>query len=225
MKENYINVVFIIDESGSMYTSKEDVVGGFKKIIDEQKQVKEGKCTVSLYTFENTVKEIYLSKDVNEIEEINYNPSGCTAMNDAIGIAITNVGRWLNNMKEEEKPSKTMVVIMTDGLENASKEYTLSQVQEMIKHQTDKYNWDFIYIGADVTTATAADSLGINNRMFTSKACGYKKTWDTLNYLNTSYRSCACSMDEADLHLKREINVASASLTEEYEKELGRKIN
>lgn len=218
MKENYINVVFIIDESGSMYSSKEDVIGGFKKVIDEQKQIKEGKCTVSLYTFEDDVREIYLGKDVNDVNDIVYNPCGCTAMNDAIGTAITNMGKWLNKMEENEKPSKTMVIIMTDGLENASKEYTLSQVKEMIKHQSEKYNWEFIYIGADITTAKMADDLGICNKIYTSKK-NYHKTWDTINYLNTNYRMCNSSVAESNL--KCAIETEGKKLTEEYENELG----
>lgn len=221
MKDNYINVIFVIDESGSMYYSKEDVIGGFMKVVDEQHQIKEGKCTISLYTFADDVKEIFVGKDVSDINGIDYNPCGNTAMNDGIGIAITNIGKWLNNMKEDEKPSKNLVVIMTDGMENSSKEYTLQQVKEMIKHQTEKYNWEFMYIGADITTSKMADDLGISNKMYSSKK-DYYKAWDGLNTINTVYR-CA-TMDCADMELKRTITLESSAITADYENELGFKI-
>lgn len=222
MKDNYINVIFVIDESGSMYSSKEDVVGGFMKVVDEQRQIKEGKCTISLYTFADDVKEIFVGKDVSDINSIDYNPCGCTAMNDGIGIAITNIGKWLNNMKEDEKPSKNLVVIMTDGMENSSKEYTLQQVKEMIKHQTEKYNWEFMYIGADITTSKMADDLGISNKMFSSKK-DYCMAWDSLSSINTAYRRA--SMGNAGLELKKTITLESSAITSNYENELGFKIN
>lgn len=121
MKDNFIHVCFIIDESGSMFSSKEDVIGGFKTIIEEQKEEEKGHCAISLYTFEDKVKKIYVGKDVNEVNDLEYVPSGCTAMYDGIGTAITEIGKWLNGMKEEDRPSKNLIVIMTDGYENASK--------------------------------------------------------------------------------------------------------
>ena len=95
VNNKWINLCFIIDASGSMYSSREDVMGGFKKVIDEQKAIKDGKVTVSLYTFNDTVNEKYIGVDVNDIEKFEYDASGLTAMNDGIGIAITNMGKWL----------------------------------------------------------------------------------------------------------------------------------
>ena len=125
MKDNFIHVVFVIDESGSMTTSQSDVIGGFKRVVDEQKAVKDGTCAVSLFKFSDKVTEVYRGKDVNEVEyldEHTYAPGGMTAMNDGIGVAIDNIGKWLDGMKESEKPEKNLVVIMTDGMENASRE-------------------------------------------------------------------------------------------------------
>ena len=89
----WINLVFVIDRSGSMYPSREDVIGGFNKVIDEQKANKDGKVTVSLYTFNEKVTEDYLGIDINDIAKFEYNPGGGTAMNDGIGTAIDNVGK------------------------------------------------------------------------------------------------------------------------------------
>ncbi len=222
--ENYINLVFVVDESGSMYSSVSDVVGGFKRIVDEQRQVKDGKCTISLFTFENEVKEIYLGKDVNEIEEIDYHPGGCTAMNDGIGTAIDKIGKWLSDMKEEDRPSKTLVVIMTDGFENASKEYSLAKVKEMIKHQTEKYSWDFMYVGADITTTEAAKDLGISGkRMSMSSRGNLGNSYSMLSKATTLYR-CA-SADSAAATMDSYLTTASSEITSEYENELGLKIS
>ena len=222
MKENYINVVFVVDASGSMSGSESDVIGGFNNIIKEQKAVENGKCTVSLYTFENNVKQVYLGKDVNEIDSLDYHVGGMTAMNDGIGTAIDDIGKWLSAMDESERPSKTMVVIMTDGFENASKEYSLSKVQEMIKHQTEKYNWEFVYVGADVTKADTACDLGIKNTYFTSKM-NHTKSWNALSKAATCYRmSAPC---EAEMNLASELNCSAKTLTEEYEQELGHTID
>lgn len=109
MKENYIHVCFIVDKSGSMYDAASDVVGGFKSIIAEQRQVKDGQCSVSLYTFDDNVVEHYIGKDVFEVEDFVYVPSGCTAMNDGIGTAIDNIGKWLSETPEEERPSKNLI--------------------------------------------------------------------------------------------------------------------
>ena len=142
-------------------------------------------------------------------------------MNDGIGTAITNIGKWLNDMSEDERPSKNLIVIMTDGYENASKEYTLPQVREMIKHQTDKYNWTFMYVGADVTTTKDAESLGIKAKSMSSKS-DFKKSWEITNNAATLYR---LSVDNASVMMDSYINTASAANTADYEHKLGKKLD
>lgn len=223
MKDKFIHICFIVDSSSSMSDAVSDVVGGFNRILKEQKENKEGQCSISLFTFGSNVEEKFIGKDVSEVSELDYHPSGMTAMNDGIGTAIDKVGEWLRDMKEEERPSKNLIVIMTDGEENFSKEYSLSKVQEMIKHQTDKYSWDFMYIGADVTNKKTADNLGIKTRSFTSKL-NHFKNYDILNAATTKYR-CASSSKEANSVFNSALKCASLALTEEYEKEIGTKLN
>ena len=102
MKENFVHVVFVIDESGSMAGTENDVIGGFKRVIDEQKAVENGTCSVSFYKFADKVTEVYKGKDVNEVEYLDgkYHPGGCTALFDAVGTAIDRIGEWLDGMKE-----------------------------------------------------------------------------------------------------------------------------
>lgn len=164
MKSNLLHICFVLDESGSMYNSVNDVIGGFQRLIDEQKGEKNGECIISLYRFSGIVKKDYIGKPVNEVPRLTYSPGGCTAMNDGIGTAIDEIGKWLSDMDESERPSKNMIVIMTDGQENASKEYDFDVVKEKIKHQEEKYSWTFVYMGTNLQDLKDANRLGIKMR-------------------------------------------------------------
>lgn len=227
--DKWINLVFCIDKSASMYYSKKDVIEGFEKIIKEQKANKDGKVTVSLYTFNEKVKQEYLGIDINDIAKFEYEPNGCTAMNDGIGTAIDEVGKWLyeKDKNDEELPRVTMFVVMTDGMENSSVEYTLKQVQDKIKEQTEVYSWQFIYQGVDVTTSSAAETLGFKYSTFSSRR-GLSNNYDVINCAVSSYRKLASAGASANATM----DCLTTTLTEEtvkntakYEKELGRKIS
>ena len=164
MKSNLLHICFVLDESGSMYNSVDDVIGGFQKLIDEQKGEKNGECIISLYRFSDTVKKDYIGKPVDEVSKLIYSPGGCTAMNDGVGTAIDEIGKWLSDMDESERPSKNMIVIMTDGQENASKEYNFDTVKAKIKHQEEKYSWTFVYMGTNLQDLKDANRLGIKMR-------------------------------------------------------------
>ena len=229
LNKNWINLVFVIDKSGSMYSSKDDVIGGFNKTIEEQRANKEGKVTVSLYTFNEDVREHYRGIDINDIEKFHYSPDGMTAMNDGIGTAIDNVGKWLHgrDLDGEELPGKTLVVVMTDGMENASKEYTLKQVQDKIKEQTEKYSWEFIYMGTDITTSKAADELGFKFKTYSSRR-KFAKNYDIVNCATNVYRSMAASdasLADTTLAFAATLNEEATKNTTEFEKEIGKKIS
>ena len=164
MKSNLLHICFVLDESGSMYNSVNDVIEGFQKLIDEQKGEKNGECIISLYRFSDTVKKDYIGKPVDEVSKLIYSPGGCTAMNDGVGTAIDEIGKWLSDMDESERPSKNMIVIMTDGQENASKEYNFDTVKGKIKHQEEKYSWTFVYMGTNLQDLKDANRLGIKMR-------------------------------------------------------------
>ena len=231
MKDGLVHVCFVIDESGSMWDSTSDVVGGFKKVITEQKAVKDGGCIVSLYKFSDKVSQIYLGKDVNEIDEdkLVYSPGGCTAMNDGIGRAIDEIGKWLADKDESERPEKNLIVIMTDGYENASHEYTIEQVRERIKHQTEKYNWSFIYMGTDVTDSTYANSIvgGISGctTSYNSRS-NYAANYNLISSGVKSFRRMANvdTLTKSAL-FDQELDESAEQLTAEYEKETGNVIN
>lgn len=228
LNPKWVNICFIIDKSGSMYPSTEDVIGGFNRIVEEQKAIKDGKVTVSLYTFNEKVTEEYLGVDINDIKKFEYAAGGSTAMNDGIGTGIYKVGQWLHKKDEngEEMPGKTLVVVMTDGMENSSREYTLKQVQEMIKEQTDKYSWEFMYQGTDITTSKTADELGFKFKTYGSRK-KFSNNYDMINCAVSNYRGLAnagATMDEATLSFCSTLNEEALKATTEYEKEIGKKI-
>ena len=230
MKNGLIHVCFVIDESGSMWSSASDVTGGFARMIKEQKELKEGGCLVSLFKFNHDVHEIYIGKDVNEIdgEHFVYEPGGSTAMNDGICTAIDKVGKWLSDMDENERPEKNLIVIMTDGYENSSKEFTLEQVREKIQHQTEKYNWSFTYMGTDVSDSSYTNSImgGISGCTW---AYNTRDNYDA-NYsiLASSVKTFRCaeslSNQDKDTLFTKSLADACNDLTERYEQETGNKM-
>lgn len=213
MKSNLLHICFVLDESGSMYSSVNDVIGGFQKLIDEQKQIKDGECIVSVYRFANEVKSDFIGKPVAEVKPLEYNPTGCTAMNDGIGTAIDEIGLWLSDMDESERPSKNLIVIMTDGEENASKEYTLKDVKDRIQHQEEKYNWSFVYMGSDVRSLDDAKALGIRISSLSSKAKVQDNYLHISNYA-TNYR--VLSSDHKELMALDALSEALHKDTVEY---------
>lgn len=242
MKDNFIHICFVIDTSGSMGGSEADIVGGFNHLVEEQKKIQEGECVISMFTFGTTVKKKFIGKKLDEIkpmctsmssackefdkedyENYVYKVGGMTAMNDGIGTAIDEIGQWLDSMKEEEKPSQNLIVIMTDGEENASTEYSLKEVQEKIKHQTEKYNWTFVYMGVDITKKEAAENLGIKTRSYSSK--GSTDMYDNYNNLSCVASVYRCSVAaDATVNMTESLNTVLSDTTAKYEAKLGIKI-
>lgn len=222
MKSNFIHVCFIIDESSSMLSSIEDVKEGFKKIIREQKANKEGTCSVSVFRFATTVRPSdFIMKDVKEIEEnLKYRPSGCTAMYDGIGTAIDEIGKVLNDMPENERPEKNLIVIMTDGEENSSREYQPSKVREMIKHQEDKYSWTFLYIGTDISNTEDADRVGVSYK-FANIRSKLGKAYDTVNTVLHCYRNTAGDATVKAATMDSYLTASAATMNKEYKNDTG----
>lgn len=226
MKSNFIHVCFVIDESSSMYTSVSDVVEGFKKIIDEQKANVEGDCAISIFRFATTVRPAdFIMRDVKEVgNELSYNPSGCTALYDGVGTAIDEIGKVLNDMPEEQRPEKNLIVIMTDGEENSSREYQPSRIREMIKHQEDKYNWTFLYIGTDISNTQDADRIGISRKMGSIRS-KLGKNYDTINTITSCYRATKGLAADRYAVMDSCLDASLSATNAEYEADSGIKIS
>lgn len=163
MKENFTSINIVLDRSGSMKSVLSDTIGGFNSFLSDQQKV-EGEAVLTLATFANDYKTVYDFADIKTVKELTekeYVPSGWTALLDALGNTINSVGEKLAAMKEEDRPSKVIFVIMTDGKENKSVKFNKDQILSMINHQEEKYNWTFVFIGADKGGIEDAASVGV----------------------------------------------------------------
>ena len=162
-ENNDTELVFIIDRSGSMSGFEEDTIGGFNSMIEKQKEG-EGKVYVSTVFFDSYTEVIHDRVDINRIEPMTrqqYQVRGCTALLDAIGGAIHHIGNIHKYARKEDIPTNTIFIITTDGMENSSQNYSSQKVKEMIKRQTEKYGWEFIFLAANIDAVETADHIGI----------------------------------------------------------------
>ena len=142
---------------------EDDTIGGFNAFVEKQKKT-EGEALLSAVLFSDDSEVIYDRVDIRKIEpmtEAQYRVGGCTALLDAIGGAVHHIKNVHKYAREEDRPGKTIFVITTDGMENASHRYSSDEVQRMVKHEQEKYGWEFLFLGANMDAISAARSFGI----------------------------------------------------------------
>lgn len=161
MKANHTELVFIIDRSGSMQGKESDVNGGFKSFINEQR-MQAGTANLTVVQFDTQYEIVMYNLSIQD-ESIAFElePRGGTALLDAIGMTIDEVGNRLKSTPENERPERVLFIIMTDGEENSSRMYSFTKVQAMIKHQKDVYAWEFLFMGADIDAFSIGASMGV----------------------------------------------------------------
>ncbi|MBR4955835.1 MAG: VWA domain-containing protein, partial [Clostridia bacterium] len=164
MKNNITELVFILDRSGSMAPLVEDTVGGFNSMIEKQRK-QDGECYVSTVLFANRSEVLHDRVRLSEIKPMtdkDYTAYGATALIDALGDAIHHIGNVHKYARAEDVPARTVFIITTDGMENASHKYTSERVKMMIERRKEKYGWEFLFIGANIDAVETAARYGID---------------------------------------------------------------
>ncbi len=163
MQNNITELVFILDRSGSMRGLESDTIGGFNSLIEKQKK-QDDECFVTTVLFDNELETIHDRAELSQIKpmtEDDYTVRGCTALIDAIGSTIEHIGRIHKYARAEDVPVHTMFVIMTDGMENASRKYSSRKVKKMIERRKEADSWEFLFIGANIDAVETAAYFGI----------------------------------------------------------------
>jgi uncharacterized protein YegL len=163
MKKNVTEVVFILDKSGSMAGLETDTIGGYNSMLNKQRKA-EGEAFVTTVLFNHQYELLHDRinvRGISPITERDYEVGGTTALLDAIGFSIQKIGNVQKYTSEEERADKVLFVITTDGMENASREFSPDKIKKMIKHQKEKYGWDFIFLGANIDAISTAAQFGI----------------------------------------------------------------
>lgn len=196
MKKGLTELVFILDRSGSMSGLEADTIGGFNSLINKQK-MEEGEALISTVLFDDRAEVLYDRVPLNRIEPMNdkqYYVRGCTALLDALGGAIHHIGNVHKYAREEDRPEKTIFIITTDGMENASRRYTYKKVKAMVEHQRNKYGWEFLFLGANMDAIEVAGRFGVQANRAVNYECdseGTQLNYDVLSKAVSRVRVCA----------------------------------
>lgn len=192
-------LVFILDRSGSMAGLEKDTIGGFNSMLEKQRK-EPGNAVVSTVLFDNQAEVIHdrvALADVPDLTDREYYVRGCTALLDAVGGAIHHIGNVHKYARREDVPEKTLFIITTDGMENASRRYTYDKVRRMIEHEKEKYGWEFLFLSANIDAAAEAKRFGIDASMAANYHCDEEGTalnYEVISEAITSVRACAAPL-------------------------------
>lgn len=193
MNSNLTEIVFVLDRSGSMSGLEQDTIGGFNSMLQKQK-AETGDAVVSTVLFDHECQVIHDRVPIAKVEpltEKQYFTRGSTALLDALGGAIHHIGNVHKYAREEDRPEKTIFIITTDGFENASRRYTAERVRSMVKHEQEKYGWEFLFLGANIDAITVARDYGIAADRAVRYECderGTELNFDTITTVLSSVR-------------------------------------
>ena len=218
MRKGLTEVVFILDRSGSMSGLEADTIGGFNSMISKQKK-EDGEAVISTVLFDDQQEVVYDRQPVKMVEPMTdrqYYVRGCTALLDAIGGAIHHIGNVHKYAREEDRPDKTMFIITTDGMENASRFYTYDRVKYMVERQKEKYGWEFLFLGANIDAISVAARFGINADRAINYECDQVGT--SLNYQVMSETITALRHAKNKEDLDQAVCKCTAPIREDYER-------
>jgi len=220
MKKGLTELVFIIDRSGSMSGLEADTIGGFNGLLEKQKK-ETGEAYVSVVLFDDQTEVLYDRVDIQKVELMNdkqYYVRGCTALLDAVGGAIHHIKNVHRYAREEDIPEKTLFIITTDGMENASHQYSYDKVRRMIEHEKEKYHWEFLFLGANMDAVQVAGRFGIK----ANRAVRYEhdEVGTRLNYevMSKAVSFARCAPSAADMECAFDEEELLAPIREDYKR-------
>ena len=191
MRKGLTEIVFILDRSGSMAGLEEDTIGGFNAMLEKQK-AEPGEAFISTVLFDNesvVIHDRVPLREVAPMDRRDYWVRGCTALLDAMGGAIHHIGNVHKYIREEDRPEKTLFIITTDGMENASRRYTYDRLRKLVERQKERYGWEFLFLGANIDAIATARRFGITEDRAVDYRCDREGT--ALNYEVVSDAICA----------------------------------
>ena len=199
MKKDLTELVFILDKSGSMSGLEGDTIGGFNSMLEKQKK-ETGEALVTTVLFDNNyclLHDRINIKGVKPITDKEYYVEGSTALLDAVGKTISKISNAHKNTDDDERPEKTVFVIITDGMENASVEYNYQKIKAMVELQKAEFCWEFIFLGANIDAVETAERFGVN----ADRAVNYHPDSEGLK---ASYDAVTCAVSE--MRMKKNIS-------------------
>lgn len=218
MRKGLTEVIFILDRSGSMSGLEADTIGGFNSMIAKQKK-EDGEAFISTVLFDDRTEVLYDRVSVGKVEPMNdtqYYVRGCTALLDALGGAIHHIANVQKEAKEEDRPEKTLFIITTDGMENASRKYSYSKVKKLVEKQKKKHGWEFLFLGANIDAIEVAGRFGIGSDRAINYECDKEGT--ALNFKVLSDTVSAVRKSKSKLELDEAVYACCAPIREDFEK-------
>lgn len=192
MRQDYTDVTVVLDRSGSMESIRSEMEGGFASFVRKQ-QALPGHCLLTMVQFDGEAIEVcYTGRPLADVGHLGLEPRGMTPLLDATAFSIRATGQRLAGLAESERPGQVLVLIITDGQENDSVETTVDALRQMIEHQRERYQWEFIYLGANVDALMEGGQIGIpatHNVNFDADEAGVMASWQLLDKKLASLRS------------------------------------
>ncbi|KXK18299.1 MAG: hypothetical protein UZ15_CFX003002261 [Chloroflexi bacterium OLB15] len=201
MKKNLTELVFILDKSGSMGGLVSDTIGGYNAMLEKQQAV-DGECHITTALFDDTYELLHDRIDIRAVRPITTNEyfvGGSTALLDAIGMTIQKIANAQKHTAEEYRAEKVIFIIITDGLENASRSYSSDMIKSLIERQKMKYGWEFIFLGANIDSVRTARNIGIQQDRavdYVADSEGVKLKYATMNNAVAEFREKATISDQ-----------------------------
>ena len=204
MKKGLTEIVFILDRSGSMSGLEADTIGGYNSMLAKQKK-EEGDAILSTVLFDDRTEVLHDRVSVHKVEPLTdnkYYVRGCTALLDAVGGAIEHIGHIHKELPEDERPEKTLFIITTDGMENASRRYDYAKVKKLVEKKKKKHQWEFIFMGANIDAVSVAGRFGVSKNRAVRYECdavGTQINFDVMSKMVSCARTCSSAkmMEEA----------------------------